>query len=97
MMLLLCTCPFHRYCVKLTTPNNLALLDMLSGQSRYRLRIGVAPPPPPLLSKHVKSQRNNGHTGSWCLDKAVLLRDVQYQKNVCRRKPAHTSPSAQLS
>ena len=42
MTLLLCTCPFHRHRVKLlfTTPNNLELPDVLSGQFRYRLRIG---------------------------------------------------------
>ena len=42
MILLLCVCPFHRHCVKLrfTTPNNLELLDMLSGQFSFRLRIG---------------------------------------------------------
>ena len=38
MMLLRCVCPFHRHCVKplFTTPNSLELLDMLSGQFRYR-------------------------------------------------------------
>ena len=42
MMLLLCVCPFHQHCMKLlfTNPNDLELLDMFSGEFRYRLRIG---------------------------------------------------------
>ena len=48
--------------------------------------------PPPSLRKHRQGQENDGHTGSWCLDKVVLARDARYQKDVCHRKPAHTSP-----
>ena len=39
--------------------------------------------PPPPLRKHQESQESDGQTGSWCLDKAVLARDAQYQKNTC--------------
>ena len=39
---------------------------------------GSYPPPPP-LHKHPESQKNDGQTGSRCLDKAVLARDVRYQ------------------
>ena len=38
-------------------------------------------PPPPPLRKHRENQENDGHTGSWCLDKAVLPRNKRYQKN----------------
>ena len=51
----------------------------------------VQGPYPPPLSKHAKSQKNNGQMGS-CLDKPMLPHDARYQKNVCHRKPAHTSP-----
>ena len=44
------------------------------------------------LPEHQGSQENDGHSGSWCFDKAVLARDAGDQKNVC-----HTSPEAQLS
>ena len=43
---------------------------------------GVATPPPP-LHKHHESQENDGHTGSWCLDKAVHPCNAPYQKNKC--------------
>ena len=33
--------------------------------------------PPPPLRKHGQGQKNNGHTGSPCLDKPVLVRDAQ--------------------
>ena len=36
-------------------------------------------PTPPPLRKHQESQKNDGQTGSQCLDKAVLARDTQYQ------------------
>ena len=35
--------------------------------------------PPPPLRQHQESQNNDGQTGSCCLDKAVLGRDVRYQ------------------
>ena len=34
---------------------------------------------PPPLRKHQESLENHGHTGSWCLDKAVLPRNARYQ------------------
>ena len=40
-------------------------------------------PPPPPLRKHQENQESDGRTRSWCLDKAVLARDVRYQKNAC--------------
>ena len=33
----------------------------------------------PPLRKHQEIQKNDGQTGSRCLDKAVLARDVRYQ------------------
>ena len=39
---------------------------------------GVTYPPPP-LRKHQESQKNDGQTGSRCLEKAVLARDVRRQ------------------
>ena len=48
--------------------------------------------PSSTLRKHQENQENDGQTGSRCLDKAVLARDPQYQKNKCHRKPACTSP-----
>ena len=44
----------------------------------------VTPPPP--LCKHQGSRENDGHTGSWCLDKAVLPRDARYQKPIPHTK-----------
>ena len=35
------------------------------------------------MGKHQESQENDGQTGSWCLDKAVLARDARHQKNAC--------------
>ena len=46
---------------------------------------------PPSLSKHAKRQKNDGQT-LMCLDKPMLARDVRYQKKVCHREPACTSP-----
>ena len=40
----------------------------------------TAHPPPHPLRKHLETQENDSHTGSWCLDKAVLPRNAQYQK-----------------
>ena len=37
----------------------------------------VLPSPP--LRKHQERQKNDSQTGSQCLDKAVLARDVRYQ------------------
>ena len=37
---------------------------------------------PPPLSKNGHGQKNNGHTGSSCLDKPVLARDTQHKKTV---------------
>ena len=36
--------------------------------------------PPPPLRKHQESQKNDGQTGSRCLDKAVLACDAQYRQ-----------------
>ena len=50
---------------------------------------------PPPLRKHLESQENDGHNGSWCLDKAVLARGAWYQKNICHQK--ETCPYLTLS
>ena len=34
---------------------------------------------PPALRKHQESQKNDGQTGSQCLDKAALARNTRYQ------------------
>ena len=34
----------------------------------------------PPLSKHGQGQKNNGHTGSSCLDKPMLARTAQHKK-----------------
>ena len=39
---------------------------------------------PPPLHQHAETEEINGQTGSPCLDKAVLARHTQYQKNACR-------------
>ena len=59
--------------------------------SRTMALLCISSPPHPFC-KHQEGQENDGHTGSWCLDKAVLPCDAWYQKNVRHRKPAHTSP-----
>ena len=38
--------------------------------------------PPPPLRKHQESHENDGQTKSRGLDKAVLVRDTRYQKNL---------------
>ena len=38
--------------------------------------------PPPPLSKHGQGQKNNGHTGSLCLDKPVLVHNMQHKKTL---------------
>ena len=48
--------------------------------------------PPPPLSKQAKSQKNDRQAGS-CLDKTMLAREARYQKNLCHRNPAPTSPN----
>ena len=45
------------------------------------------PPPPPSLSKHGQGQKNNGHTGSSCLDKPVLACNVQHKKTLHTENP----------
>ena len=35
-------------------------------------------PPPSALRKHQEIQENDGQTGSWCLDKAVLACGARY-------------------
>ena len=40
------------------------------------------PTPPPPLRKHGQGQKNNGHTGSPCLDKPVLSRDAQHKETL---------------
>ena len=72
------------------------LLERNEPFKALRMRKHFVGKPPP-LRKHTENQENDGQTGSQCLDKAVLAHNAQYQKNVCLRKPAHTSPSAQLS
>ena len=49
------------------------------------------PPPPPLVQARQKSEKRRSD-GLMCLDKPVLARAARYQKNVCRQKPARTSP-----
>ena len=39
-------------------------------------------PPPPPLRKHGQGQKNNGRTGSPCLDKPVLARDAQHKETL---------------
>ena len=63
-----------------------------SEQKNGAKQVGVGQAPPPPLRKHQESKENDSHTGSWCLDKAILPRDARYQKNVCRRKLAPSSP-----
>ena len=42
--------------------------------------VDVLTPPP--LRKHGQGQKNNGHTGSPCLDKPVLARDAQHKETL---------------
>ena len=49
--------------------------------TRWSLRRGRGSTPPP-LRKHGQGQKNNGHTGSPCLDKPVLARDVQHKETL---------------
>ena len=42
--------------------------------------LGWYPPPP--LRKRGQGQKNNGHTGSPCLDKPVLARDAQHKETL---------------
>ena len=37
---------------------------------------------PPPLRKHGQGQKNNGHSGSPCLDKPVLARDAQHKETL---------------
>ena len=37
---------------------------------------------PPPLSKHKQGQKDNGHTGSWCLDKPMLAHNTQHKKTL---------------
>ena len=58
-------------------------------------------PPPPPLRKHQPGQESDGQTGSWCLDKAVQLRDARYQKKACPKNlpiphPKHNSRNRAL-
>ena len=42
---------------------------------------------PPPLPKHGQGQKNNGHTGSPCLDKPVLARDAQHKETLHTENP----------
>ena len=43
---------------------------------------GIKLPSPPPLRKHGQGQKNNGHTGSQCLDKPVLACDAQHKETL---------------
>ena len=52
----------------------------------------LCPPPPPTLRKHAE---NHETTVRWvpCLDKPMLARNAQYQKNACRKHPPIPHPN----
>ena len=55
-------------------------------------------PHPPLCQS---GQESDGQTGSWCLDKAVQLRDARYQQKACPKNlpiphPKHNSRNRAL-
>ena len=52
------------------------IFDLETTYIRVKNELTNIPPPP--LRKHQESQKNDGQTGSQCLDKAVLARDVRY-------------------
>ena len=69
--------------LNLEVKNGFFLMLMRLQHSNQRNQTGyicleiVTPPP---LSKHGQGQKNNGHTGSSCLDKPVLAPDAQHKK-----------------
>ena len=49
----------------------------------HSTELGTLPPP---LRKHGQGQKNNGHTGSPCVDKPVLARDAQHKETLHTEK-----------
>ena len=68
---------------KFDTGRHLAGMCSASTHTWACLSVYGASTTPPPLCKHQESQESDGQTGSWCLDKAVLASNAQYQKNAC--------------
>ena len=59
------------------------LLEIATKESAELQSEAKSLPPPPPLRMHQQGQENDGHTGSWCLDKVVLAHSARHQKDIC--------------